>query len=107
MSDASSPTGERRIPLTTAAVLTIAATMALYWRALGVGFFGDDFMILHPLRGVEHAGGVIRFFHSEFFEYYRPLGFVSHAIDWMIAGQNAREFHLTNVLIHLVNTILI
>ena len=50
---------------------------------------------------------MIRFFRGEFFEYYRPLGFVSHAIDWAIAGQNARQFHLTNLLIHVVNTILV
>jgi hypothetical protein len=87
--------------------LTIVATIALYWPALGVGFLGDDFMILHRLRGLEHPGNVTRFFRGEFFEYYRPLGFVSHAIDWALAGQNPREFHRTNLVIHLVNTILV
>ena len=71
------------------------------------GFVGDDFMILHRLRGLGHAADVVRFFRGEFFEYYRPLAFVSHAIDWAIAGQNARQFHLTNLLIHVVNTILV
>src|SRR3954471_5712463 len=98
---------QRRFPLTLAAGLTVAATIALYWPALGAGFVGDDFMILHRLRGLEHAADVFRFFRGEFFEYYRPLGFVSHAIDWSIAGQNAREFHLTNLVIHLVNTVLV
>ena len=97
----------RRLPLSIAAGLTIAVTIALYWPALGVGFLGDDFMILHRLRGIEHAGDVGRFFRGEFFEYYRPLGFVTHAIDWSIAGQNARQFHVTNLLIHIVNTILV
>ncbi len=72
-----------------------------------MGFLGDDFMILHRLRGLGHATDVVRFFRGEFFEYYRPLGFVSHAIDWAIAGQNARQFHLTNILLHVVNTILV
>lgn len=99
------PTNERRLPLGIAAGLTIVATIALYWPALGTGFLGDDFMILHRLRSLEYASQVARFFHGEFFEYYRPLGFVSHAIDWAIAGQNSREFHLTNILLHIVNTI--
>jgi len=90
-----------------AAGLTVLATIALYWPALGAGFVGDDFMILHRLRGLGHAADVVRFFRGEFFEYYRPLAFVSHAIDWAIAGQNARQFHLTNLLIHVVNTILV
>ena len=102
------PTSDgRRLPLTIGAALMVVATVALYWPALGAGFLGDDFMILHRLRALEHPTDVIRFFRGEFFEYYRPLGFVSHAIDWAIAGQNPREFHLTNLLIHLVNTILV
>jgi hypothetical protein len=98
---------DRRLPLVLAAVLLAAATVTLYWPALGSGFLGDDFMILHRLRGLHHAADVGRFFHGEFFEYYRPLGFVSHAVDWALAGQSARQFHLTNVLIHIANTILV
>jgi hypothetical protein len=101
-----SSTGERKVPLL-AAGLIVAATVALYWPALGSGFLGDDFMILHRLRGLERAADVMRFFRGEFFEYYRPLGFVSHAVDWALAGQNARQFHLTNLLIHVVNAILV
>jgi hypothetical protein len=98
---------ERRLPLTIAAALMVVATVALYWPALGAGFVGDDFMILHRLRALGHPTDVLRFFRGEFFEYYRPLGFVSHAIDWAIAGQNPREFHLTNLVLHVVNTILL
>src|SRR5689334_7314735 len=100
-------TDDRRLALLLAAGITVAATVALYWPALGSGFLGDDFMILHRLRGLERAADVLRFFHGEFFEYYRPLGFVSHALDWALAGQDARQFHLTNVLIHAVNTVLV
>ena len=42
----------RRRPLTIAAALLVIATMALYWPSIGVGFLGDDFMILHRLRGI-------------------------------------------------------
>jgi hypothetical protein len=98
---------ERQLPLTIAAALMVVATVAVYWPALGASFLGDDFMILHRLRALAHPTDVIRFFRGEFFEYYRPLGFVSHAIDWAIAGQNPRQFHLTNLLIHIVNTILV
>src|SRR3954452_3134605 len=98
--------GERRL-VGAAAGLTVLATIALYWPALGAGFLGDDFMILHRLRGLGHRADVFRFFRGEFFEYYRPLGFVSHAIEWTIAGQKAREFHRTNRLLHLANRILV
>jgi hypothetical protein len=99
----------RDVPLRTwwVAALIAALTAAIYWPALGSGFVGDDFMILHRLRALAAPGDVVRFFHGEFFEYYRPLGFVSHAIDWSIAGQNARQFHLTNILIHAVSSVLV
>jgi hypothetical protein len=97
----------RRLPLAIAAALIVVATIALYWPAIGVGFLGDDFMILHRLRGIERATDTFRFFRGEFFEYYRPLAFVTHAVDWSIAGQNARQFHITNLLIHVVSTILV
>jgi hypothetical protein len=96
-----------RLPLVWTAGLIITVTLAIYWPALGTGFVGDDFMILHRLRAAEGATDVLRFFRAEFFEYYRPLGFISHAADWAIAGQNSRQFHLTNVLIHTVNAVLV
>ena len=98
---------EPRLSLTAAAGLIVAVTLAIYWPALDTGFVGDDFMILHRLRALADAADVLRFFRGEFFEYYRPLGFVSHAVDWAIAGQNPRQFHLTNVLIHTVNAVLV
>jgi len=98
---------EPRFPLIAAAGLTVAATLLIYGPATRVNFLGDDFMILHRLRALERASDVLRFFRGEFFEYYRPLTFVSHAVDWAIAGQDPRQFHLTNVLIHVINTLLV
>jgi hypothetical protein len=87
--------------------LVAAVTLAVYWRARAAGFVGDDFMILHRLRGLEDAADALRFFRGEFFEYYRPLGFVSHALDWAAAGADPRRFHTTNVLLHAVNAVLV
>jgi hypothetical protein len=101
------PVDPRRFPLIATAGLIAAVTLAVYWPALNTGFVGDDFMILHRLRSLAGAADVLRFFRGEFFEYYRPLGFVSHAADWAIAGQNSRQFHLTNLLIHAANAVLV
>jgi hypothetical protein len=100
------PPESRRAAVVTAALI-LAATLAVYWPALGAGFVGDDFMILHRLRAVESFPDALRFFRGEFFEYYRPLAFVSHAIDWLIAGANPRQFHLTNLLLHAASTALV
>jgi hypothetical protein len=91
----------------TAAALVTAATIAIYWRALHAGFVGDDVMILHRLRALRGAGDALGFFHGEFFEYYRPLGFLAHAADWAIAGANPWQFHLTNLLLHAIDAVLL
>jgi hypothetical protein len=85
----------------------VLATAAVYWPALAAGFVGDDFMILHRLRSVSDAGGALRFFRDEFFGYYRPLAFVSHSFDWLLAGAAPRQFHFTNLLFHVANTSLV
>ncbi len=108
MNDASATSWHRAVvPALPAALLVAAISVAIYWSALGAGFVGDDFMILHRLRTLSGPADGLRFFRGEFFEYYRPLGFVSHAIDWWIAGPDARHFHLTNVLIHAFNAVLV
>ena len=103
----SSSSGLTRGGLALAGVAIAGITLLLYLPALGAGFVGDDFMILHRLRPLSGPAGVARFFGAEFFEYYRPLGFVAHAIDYAIAGADARQFHLTNTLLHTINTLLV
>jgi hypothetical protein len=90
-----------------AAAIVLAATAAVYWPGRTAGFVGDDFMILHRLRQLSGAADVLHFFRGEFFEYYRPLGFVLHAIDWFSAGPDPARFHLTNLALHLVSTLLV
>jgi hypothetical protein len=90
-----------------AATIVAVAAVAVYWGALSSGFVGDDFMILHRLREAGGLPGAGRFFRGEFFEYYRPMGFVLHAADWSAAGPDPWHFHLTNVLIHALNSVLV
>jgi len=90
-----------------AALLVPLVSVAVYWPAIWAGFVGDDFMILHRLGGLTAPGDVLRFFGAEFFEYYRPIGFLAHAVDYGIAGEDARQFHLTNLLLHATNATLV
>ena len=91
--------------LTMAAVA--AVTLLTYAGALTTGFTADDFFILARLKaanGLQHAAS---YFRAGFFEYYRPLAFVSHALDWTLWGTEAFGFHLTNVLLHTGSTVLV
>jgi hypothetical protein len=90
-----------------AATAVVALIALVYGPGLQAGFVGDDFMILHRLRTLAAPADMLRFFRAEFFEYYRPLGFLSHALDWFIAGSEPRQFHLTNLLLHVANSLLV
>jgi hypothetical protein len=94
--------GDARLALAAATVAFLA-----YLPALWTGFSADDFLILSRLRD---AGGLrdwSEYFRQGFFGYYRPLTFVSHAVDWEIWGANAAGFHLTSLLLHAANAALV
>lgn len=103
------PTSWQRRPAVAAlpAAIILLITLALYWPARDAGFVGDDFMILHRLRDLSGSGGVLRFFGGEFFGYYRPLAFVSDALDWWTAGPDPRQFHTTNLFMHGLSAVLV
>jgi SAM-dependent methyltransferase len=89
------------------AVLVPLAALVVYWPAILAGFVGDDFMILHRLRALTGPADAARFFGAEFFEYYRPIGFLAHAVDYAAAGEDPRRFHLTNLLLHAASATLV
>ena len=107
MRAAAEPSAATPRGLALATIAVIAVTLATYWPGVWAGFVGDDFMILHRLRALSGAEDVLRFFRGEFFEYYRPIGFAAHAVDWAIAGPDPRQFHLTNILLHTANAVLV
>jgi hypothetical protein len=84
-----------------------AVTLLTYAAALATGFTADDFFILARTKaanGLQHATS---YFRAGFFEYYRPVAFLSHALDWTLWGAEPFGFHLTNVLLHSGSTLLV
>jgi len=73
----------------------------------GLGFVSDDFMILQRLRDAGGLRGGVAFFGQSYYDYYRPVGFVSFAADWTLWGDWPAAYHATSVLLHLVNVLLV
>lgn len=96
-----------RSPAAWSALLALLA-LCLYWRAPLLGFAGDDALVLYHLK---RLGGIVRpgaFFTAlDFFSFYRPLGFLSFASDAALWSFRPGGFHLTNVLLHAVNGMLV
>lgn len=69
----------------------------------GFGFVSDDFMILQRIRAADGLRGAAQFFSQSFYDYYRPAGFLSFALDWTIWGAMPAGYHATSILLHLLN----
>ena len=90
--------------------LTLAASIfTVYAPALRSGFFWDDFDFARPITlgewlftfyGTWNWTGVGN-------DYYRPLVVTLFQIDYLIYGLRPAGFHLTNILLHLVNSYLV
>src|SRR5688572_334683 len=91
-------TAPRQTVLLMAGIFVLA--IAAYLPVLGTGFTSDDFFILSRVRalnGLEHPHA---YFQFGFFDYYRPLVFLSHALDWEIWGLDPFGFHLRSLVLH-------
>lgn len=92
---------------------TALLTFAIYLNALGNGFVNwDDNLNVYENRYIRSLDSA--FLKWAFFDfsapgadYWRPLSFLSHALDYAIWGLNPMGHHLTNNILHAANTFLV
>ena len=89
------------------AAVAVFAALVANSPALRLSFTSDDFFILDRIRTLGGLTHPLAYFRLGFFEYYRPLAFLSNALDWTLWGLDGRGFHLTNVVLHALATLLV
>lgn len=100
----------RREGATYLVALVLLVTLA-YWRAVLADFivFDDDVAIVHnphvqaglTLQSIRWA------FTTTYYDYWHPLTWISHLVDISLFGMAPWGHHLTNVVLHAVNTLLL
>jgi protein O-mannosyl-transferase len=92
-------------------LLLIALTLIGFWQVLGNDFvnYDDDEYVTDNLqvqKGLTWEGTVWAFtkYHSA---NWHPLTWLSHMLDCQIWGLNAMGHHLTNLVLHILNTLLL
>jgi protein O-mannosyl-transferase len=102
-----------RFPLWLMAGLLALVTIALYWPATGYDFVNyddPDYVTTNPhvQGGLTWAGLAWAFgrVHGEG-TYWHPLSWVSHMVDCQLYGLRPWGHHLTNVLFHAANAVLV
>lgn len=78
-------------------------TLLAFSPTLGLYFVSDDFNVIQTAR----AHSIGSFFTKEFAGYYRPLYFLSFALDYLLWQAHPAGYHAVNVVLHAGNTLLV
>lgn len=85
-------------------------TFVVYLPALQNGFVNwDDDLYVYDNKGIQSIGiGFLRWaFTSEVASLWHPLTLFSLAFDYAVWGLYPAGYHLTNILLHTINTVLV
>jgi Flp pilus assembly protein TadD len=92
-------------------IFLVVTTLAVYWQVLDNGFvdYDDDVYVTENIR--VHKGvtfdSLTWAFTSSHSANWHPLTWISHMIDCQLYGLNPRGHHLTSLLFHVANTLLL
>jgi len=82
----------------------VALTGAVYARALGVGFFSDDWEMLGRMNAtLDRPSYVFTVFYRDF----NPFLHATFVVDWIAGSGRPWAFHLQSWAVHLVTTVLL
>lgn len=93
--------GRRNLQIAVGALVVII--LSCYANSLGNGFVFDDYQVVLIDGRPTSFARLLQMLTSS----YRPLRNLSYAIDFGIWGARPLGFHLTNIVIHAANTLLV
>ncbi|MDM8525127.1 tetratricopeptide repeat protein [Desulfococcaceae bacterium HSG8] len=89
----------------------VISTFAVYWQVRHhefVAFDDDDYIINNPrVRAGLTPESITWAFTSAYASNWHPLTWLSHMTDIQLYGINPGQHHLTNVLLHIMNSLLL
>ncbi len=96
---------------TTAALVLASATLIVFWPVLGNDFVVYDdrtYVTNNPhVRGGISPDGLLWSLTASRAANWHPLTWISHMLDWQLYGDDPMGHHLTSLLLHLVNALLL
>ena len=92
-----------------AAAVVFVATFAVFAPLVGAGFlnYDDDTQLVRNANWRGFTPANVRWMVTDMRGIWSPLGWMSHAVDWHLWGLRPAGHHLTNVLLHALNALLL
>ncbi|MCI0449324.1 MAG: tetratricopeptide repeat protein [Chlorobi bacterium] len=93
-------------------IILAVISFAVYANSISNGFVFDDESVILSDPTIEKLSNIPNFFtgemgfHKVIGAYYRPAVSSSYAIDYALWNFRPFGFHLTNILLHIINTLL-
>ncbi|GAB4282918.1 MAG: tetratricopeptide repeat protein [Marinilabiliales bacterium] len=89
-------------------LLIIISGVILFYPALNNDFvnWDDDVYILNN-PDITSFSNIDKFFTNYYIGHYHPLTMISYAIDYAVSGYDPFIYHIHNVLLHIISSILI
>lgn len=96
-------------------LIFVVVGLACYSYSLGGEFIWDDYYFVLRNSAIHSLNNIASFFTDPTtlasgklgLENYRPLVTFSYALDYMFWGLNTFGYHLTNTILHILNSILV
>ena len=101
---------KQTVPVLVGIAFVGACTVMLFVHTLRYGFLDldDGIYVLGNTRILSLSEAAIgRMFKEAYYRAYTPLTLLSHAVDWALWDADASGHHLTNVILHASNAILL
>ena len=99
------------IPVVAVCVLLASISFVAFWGTLSCGFVNvDDNVYVIENTQVQQGitlGNVKWAFTTTYFGFYYPITWLSHMLDCQLYGLDAGKHHLTSLVIHALNAVLL
>lgn len=102
-------TGSSRIRILLPCAVLIALQWIVFWPALDNKFLlydDDTYVSGNPTVQSLSAPSFLKMFSQPYFHSYTPLTLLSHAVDYSLWKTNPRGHHLTSVVLHCANSVM-
>ena len=87
--------------------LLLTAAIVVYANSLANGFAQDDDIYIFENHAVTAHSLRELFLPNYFSHVFRPLTFASFSLNWLVTGSHPFAFHLVNLLLHALVTLLV